>query len=85
VTVAEIKAKLPECEVYEMRPDAQYLILVDSTRVPLEAVQALAESPMELKACFMFIRGGTLSEAMRIIELPEDIHPAQLTGVGLPN
>lgn len=42
--VNEVKALCPEADVYSLREDARYLIVVDRDRVPFEAMQGAVDS-----------------------------------------
>lgn len=71
MTVEEIKAKLPEAEVYELKPDAKYLIVVCRPLVS-------EESRLRLSSWLASqgIKHGMLSvldsqSAVRILEMKE--------------
>lgn len=74
MTVAEIKAKLPEAEVYEFRDDAKYIILVDPARVDLDAFVGWPDK-FAPKATIVAVRlreGTTFNDAVAVMECRPD-------------
>jgi hypothetical protein len=69
MNVSEIKAKLPEAEIYELDPDARYIILVSPAHV---------SDLMLMKV--MIVGVPDLDNAMRILEIKPEIN-VQVSGV----
>ena len=71
--VSEIKAKLPSAEVYELRPDAKYLMVLDATNVSRATVEGVLKGfdGMGLGVMVLRVYGG-VDEAVRLLEIRED-------------
>lgn len=70
MTVAEIKAKLPEADIYELRDDAKYIIVLDSTQINAEQVRMIASLPGGFGNA-IFLRVVDPADAVRILEVRE--------------
>ena len=66
MNVAEIKAKLPQAEVYEINPDATYLLVVNDELVGRDVAIRLAQ---ELK-CWL-IMSPDPENTVRLLEMKE--------------
>lgn len=44
MNVAEVKALMPEADVYALRDDVRYMIVVDGDKVPLSAIEGVVGS-----------------------------------------
>jgi len=68
MTVEEIKAKLPEANVYELNPDSKYLIVVDrklvNDRLTFELLKALKITSIGA----VLIRTDDPAEAVLVME-----------------
>jgi hypothetical protein len=69
MTVAEIKAKLPEAEVYELLPDARYIIVLDREKISQESVQSILSLMQDLRG--IFLRINDPEGAIRILEMKD--------------
>lgn len=67
MTVEEIKAKLPEAEVYSLNPDSRYLIVADATKISHMAAEGLLK--MVPNAGVLFVADP--ENAIRILEIKE--------------
>lgn len=67
LTVKEIQAMAEKAHVYELRPDARYLIILDPTRVSPMMAMTLGDMlvALEIVACLVFTEGPMF----QIIEL----------------
>jgi hypothetical protein len=65
--VSEIKAKLPEAEVYQLRADVKYLIVADKTAVSRESAEGLLRGMPN--AAIMLVKNP--SESIRLLEVEE--------------
>jgi hypothetical protein len=69
MTVAEIKAKLPEADVYEIKEDARYIVLINRETVSLLVVRAMG-SHMPPQTIFVHVIDP--ANAVRILECPSE-------------
>ena len=72
MTVEEIKAKLPEAEVYELRPDAKYLLVLDATNVSRSTVEGVLKGFDGMGLGVMVLRVYDAPNAVRLLEIREE-------------
>ena len=69
MTVEEIKAKLPEANVYELNPDSRYIVVVDrklvNERLTFELIEALRITSIGA----VLIRTDDPNEAVLVMEV----------------
>ena len=68
MTVEEIKAKLPEAEVYELQDDCRYLVVVSRNSVSRASVEGLLQGLPQRTAV---LRVDDPETAIRILEVKE--------------
>lgn len=73
MTVEEIKAKLPEAEIYHLGPDSHYLFVLNSALVDMLRLEQFMDSDVirkviPPKTAFLVVAGDP-SEAIRILEV----------------
>lgn len=69
MTVQEIKDKLPEAAVYELRPEARYLIVLDRNFVASSVGQLLGDRLSDDGVHATIIVVDNAVEAVRLLEL----------------
>ena len=71
MNIAEIKAKLPEAEVYEIDLNSRYIILVDRRQVSMDKVQSCADGFGKLGVHGVFVFVDDPLSAMKILEVKD--------------
>lgn len=69
--VEEIKAKLPEADVYELRPDSKYLIVASRHDISRRMAQAVAKSFAGLNINAAIIHVDDTASAIRLLEFKD--------------
>lgn len=69
ITVAEIKAMLPEANVYRLDPDCRYIVLADPRFVSGEAIAEMGDRFRKtgIRASIVVVIG--VEEAVKLLEL----------------
>lgn len=71
MTVEEIKAKLPEADVYELRTDTKYLILASRQEVSRTSIREIGNSLTVLSINAAIIHVDDTASAIRLLEFKE--------------
>lgn len=70
MTVAEIKAKLPEADVYELNESSRYIVVLDRSLIRAKEVEDMANGRVFPKNT-AFIHVDNPDEAIRLFEIKE--------------
>ena len=71
MTVAEIKSKLPEAEVYELNSASRYIIIVNRNQLSREALDRWGHALQLSKIAAYIIRCDDPSNAIKLLEIKE--------------
>lgn len=71
MTVAEIKAKLPEAEVYEFNSDSKYVIVVNKNFFSIDAYNRLSHFLRDENGsqCMIICIAGNVRDSLAILEV----------------
>lgn len=73
MTVADIKEKVPEADVYELRPDMNYLIVGDCSYVNKQQMKDLGDYLGDLGAKIIVMTVDDPKQAIKLLESSESI------------
>lgn len=72
MTVEEIRAKLPECDVYSLKPDCTHIIVASMDHVEMRSIKGMVEhlQGLNINAAVVIVLGDP-KDAIRILEIKE--------------
>lgn len=74
MTVEEIKAKLPEAQVYELNPECTYMLVYDEVQIMKRTAIQMASYLSSIGINTLTIGVEDTSKAVRILEIKPEIH-----------
>lgn len=71
MTVQEIKAKIPEAEVYELSPDAKYIICVKNNALSVIGMESFRQSLVAAGIKALLVVHHHNVDALRLLEVKD--------------